>query len=295
MKSNFELVQIEKFRKIRQNRGVVLGPGDDAAVLSSVDPAKEQLVFCGDMLIEDVHFDLKQASLREVGYKAVGRTLSDIAAMGAEPLYMGFSLALPKRHRRYIDNILRGAQELLDVFNCSLVGGDMSSADKIFCDTWCVGKVKKNKFKTRSGIKTNDAVFVSGALGGSYKTKRHLKFMPRIREASLLVDNFPINAMIDVSDGLVFDLYRMLKDSSKSVMLLADQIPCHDGITKNGALYDGEDYELLFTANKRYLNKIVAAGFYHIGNVCPGKNKVLLRNSNKSTEELKPKGFSSLS
>ena len=294
MKSNFELQQIEKFKRLKGNKGVVLGPGDDAAILKSVDPNKEQLVFCGDMLIEGVHFNLDQADFAEVGHKAVGRTISDIAAMGAQPLYLGFSLALPKKQRKNIDEILKGALTLLNKFNCSLVGGDMSVADKIFCDTWCIGKVQKNKFKIRSGLKKNDAIFVSGALGGSYESKRHLSFTPCVEQAKQLIENYPINAMIDISDGFIFDLYRMLIDSSVSVRVYENNIPCNKKATLKNALYDGEDYQLLFSANKRYIKKLVADGFYYVGDVADGKGKVVLVSKNGNEKVAKIKGFSSL-
>ena len=295
MKNEFELEQIEKFKLLKQGSGVVLGPGDDAAILTSVDPQTEQLVFCGDMLIEGVHFDLSQADYNEIGHKAVARTLSDIAAMGATPLYMGFSLALPKDKREHIDEILVGALAILKHFDCSLVGGDMSIAEKIFCDTWCVGKIKKDQFKTRSGAIVGDAVFVSGKLGGSYESKKHLNFLPRITEANLLIEKYQVNGMIDISDGFVFDLYRILRESGLSAKIYEGNIPLNSGVVINGALYDGEDYELLFTAPQSQKDQLVSDGFFCVGEIIEGDKQVFLVDDKGDENLLGVDGFSSLS
>jgi thiamine-monophosphate kinase len=293
MKSSFELEQVEKFKKIPQGKGVVLGPGDDAAILAGCRK-DERLVFCGDMSIEGVHFDLKQATLEDVGYKAVARTLSDIAAMGARPLYMGFSLAMPRSHRTRIDQIMRGARELLDSTGTSLVGGDLSYAPQIMCDTWGIGVVKRGKYLTRAGARAGDLLYVSGPLGGSYQSRRHLRFVPRIKEAAWLSANIPVNAMMDISDGLALDLYRMMTDSGTGAVLYADTIPFNSGCDIFQALYDGEDYELLLSAPAGHRRRLENHGFTAVGEVTDD-NRLMLRMPTGKTRALRVKGFSSLS
>lgn len=291
---NFELEQVNKFRLFSQGQGVILGPGDDAAVLKMPDSQAKNLVFCGDMVIENVHFDRKQLSFKEVGRKAVARTLSDIAAMASSPLYMGFSLALPKEDRQYIDAIMEGARELLADFDCDLVGGDISKGTVVICDTWCVGQVDCGKHATRSGAKTGDCIFVAGKLGGSYESKHHANFRPQIDLANSLAKRVRINSMIDISDGLVFDLYRIIDDSNKSALIHADKIPLNENCNIENALYDGEDYVLLFTVDPQYSEQLVNEGFYCIGEIKEGDVELYLKLDNKE-RLLEREGFSSLS
>lgn len=293
MKKNFELRQVDKFKKLSLGQGVILGPGDDAAILESCG-RDEELVFCGDMVIENVHFDRKQLSFEEIGRKAVARTLSDIAAMGAEALYMGFSLALPKSDRENVDSIMNGARSLLADFDCDLVGGDLSKAPIIICDTWCIGKVEKGQYLTRSGAKPGDAIFVSSALGGSYDSKRHANFVPQIDLARKLKAKHKINSMMDISDGLVFDLYRILEDSNKSAVLIADAIPVNDNCSLENALYDGEDYQLIFTADRQCSDSLLADDCHCVGYIEDGANELFLDNGQERVF-LEREGFSSLS
>lgn len=294
MKNEFEIKQLEKFARIRQHDGVVLGPCDDAAVLECFDNKNEQMVFCGDMLIEDVHFIKNNTTPYQIGHKAVARTLSDIAAMGAVPSYLGFSLALPLHDRNIIDGILDGARTLLDRFSCSLVGGDLSASDRICCDTWCIGRVKRDLFIRRSTASAGECIFVSGNLGGSYRSGRHLDFIPKIQQAGFLVANYSIGAMIDISDGFVFDLYRVLRQSRVGAVIYADSVPVNSDSVLHGALYDGEDYELLFTAPAALRTSLEENGFFFVGDIIEGEPEVVL-DEKGSRRSLEVDGFSSLS
>ena len=278
---------------MRMREGVILGPGDDAAVMTSVDPKKEQLVFGGDMLVEGVHFDPKKTSYAQIGHKAVARTLSDIAAMGARPLYMGFSLAIPKNKRRYVPQIQKGALALLDRFSCSLVGGDLSSAKQIVCDTWCIGAVKKNACIRRDTARVGDTVYVSGKLGRSYPSNRHMTFVPRIDEAALLRTLTTVTAMIDITDGLVWDLWRMIDQTALGIELDAASLPLHRGATIDHALYDGEDYELLFTAPAKDRTILAQNGFTALGRVTDRKGRIELLRDGRCIK-LPVRGFSSI-
>lgn len=284
-----ELELLQKFKRLPQDRKVLVGPGDDAAVIKWRD---KYIVFAGDMLIEDVHFSLKEASFFDIGYKAVARVLSDIAAMGGVPKYLGISLALPSSLRSKISELLKGIRRISHKFNLSLVGGDLGRSQKIFLDVWCIGRVDKEKFVLRKGAKHNDAIFLTGKVGGSLK-RRHLRPIPRIREAQFLVKNFKINSMIDISDGLVFDLYRILMESKKKGLIFEDRIPLYkDARNLEDALYSGEDYELLFTASFKEKERLEEKGFYFIGVIEEAKEpELFLRRKNGVVEALKIKGY----
>jgi thiamine-monophosphate kinase len=293
MARSYELRLVDGFKKMRMHEGVILGPGDDCAVMASVDPKKEQLVFGGDMLVQNVHFDLSKVTYAQIGHKAVARTLSDIAAMGARPLYLGFSLALPKEQRRYVPQIKKGALALLDRFSCSLVGGDLSRADAVICDTWCVGAVAKDAYVRRNTMRTGDAVFVSGKLGGSYVSGRHMTFVPRIDEARLLCSLSMPTAMIDITDGFVWDLWRMIDGTSCGIALEASSIPVHTGVTLDQALYDGEDYELLFTAPQKDRTILEKKGFFFVGTVTEKKRCIELIEG-RTRKRLHVRGYTSI-
>lgn len=278
---------LKKLKSLSQDKSVVLGPGDDAAV---IEVNRKKILFCGDMLIEGVHFVQSGIRFEDLGYKAAARTLSDIAAMAGAPRYIGVSLSLPKKHTGKIKDILKGIEKLTRRFKISLVGGDTSVSDKIFVDVWCIGETS-GRYVSRSGACISDGIFVSGKLGCSYETGKHLYFSPRIKEALYLKKHFRINAMIDISDSLSLDLYRLIKESSKSAVIFENKIPLTIGAELENALYDGEDYELLFTAPLKHKEKIEKAGFWFIGLIKEGKSNIitLKRVSGKSLR-LKPKG-----
>ncbi len=286
-----ELDIVKKFRKLKQDKSVLVGPGDDAAVIKI---GNKYILFCGDMLIENVHFRLEQVSFSQIGYKAAARTLSDIAAMAGTPRYLGVSLCMPEKYRNKTDEILKGIKKLLRKFNISLVGGDLSKSPTIMLDTWCIGTADKNNYKLRNRAKANDAIFVSGRLGGSQKTGKHINFTPKIKLAKYLAKKFPINSMIDISDGLVLDLQRILSQSGKNAVIYQDNVPLNKTAKLKNALYDGEDYELLFTAPVKFKEKIMNTGCYFIGQIKTGKKRrVFLRNKDKLTE-LEIKGYLSI-
>lgn len=242
--------------KIKNDSSVVCGIGDDAAVLRYTGD-KYLLLTC-DMLIEGVDFGLS-AGPEAIGHKALACSLSDIAAMGGLPKYALISLGLPeKKVGRFIpplragawflDGFYRGANKLARQFKTNIVGGDLSSSPRIVVDVSVVGTVKKKKLVLRSGAKPGDVIFVSGPLGGSIYG-RHLKFIPRIKEANYLVSNYRINAMMDISDGLSLDLYRLCSASRTGAVIYEDSVPLScDTKSLDEALNMGEDFELLFTS-----------------------------------------------
>ncbi|MCD6539569.1 MAG: thiamine-phosphate kinase [Candidatus Omnitrophica bacterium] len=281
---------LKEFKKIPQDKTVKVGPGDDCAV---IDRGDKFLLFCGDMLIEDVHFRIREVKFKDLGYKALARVLSDVASMGGYPKYAGLSLALPPKYSSKIKEILKGVEEIAKEFNFNLVGGDLSRAKTIFLDAWCIGYVEKNNLSLRSEAKDKDGIFVTGALGLGYR--ENFKFSPKIKEARWLVKNCQINSMIDISDGLVLDLYRILSESKKQAVLWEEFIPLTENVSLKKALYQGEDYQLLFTAPLKEKEKIVSRGFYFIGEVKKGrKPRIFLKRRDKKFLPLELKGYFSI-
>ncbi|MCG2711893.1 MAG: thiamine-phosphate kinase [Candidatus Omnitrophica bacterium] len=246
------LKQLGEFNFIRaiakgcvNHKSVVKGIGDDAAVVRL--EKNLFLLFTTDMLIEDVHFKRNQAA-RFIGHKAIACSISDIAAMGGVPRYALVSVAFPKNLKASIAlDIYRGMHKTAKKFGLSIIGGDTNSAHKIIINVSMCGVAVGKKFILRNGACTGDFVFVTGRLGGSH-AGRHLKFLPRLKEARFLVERYPVNAMIDISDGLISDLGHIIEMSKKGAVLWQENIPVSpDAKTLEDAYYQGEDFELLFT------------------------------------------------
>ena len=213
--------------------------GDDCAVIPT--PRNVDLLFTTDFSIEGVHFTRKSPA-EQIGYRAVARSLSDIAAMGGVPLYCLVSIALaPWTDHRWIDRLYRGIHKMLRKAKASLAGGDISHANQFVCDVMVCGAVAKGKALLRSGAGRGDILYVSGPLGG-WRPKRVI--VPRIDAGRRLIGK--ATACMDISDGLALDLHRLCTASAVAATL--ESIPLLKGATIAQALHDGEDYELLYTA-----------------------------------------------
>ncbi|MDD5464989.1 MAG: thiamine-phosphate kinase [Candidatus Omnitrophica bacterium] len=284
---------IKRFqKKIKTDSSVVAGSGDDCAVLK-LDKNKYQL-FTTDMIVEGVDFR-KNDNLELVGRKALAISISDIAACAGLPRHAVVSLGLHKNMQvDQIDLLARGLCDLAKKFKINIVGGDISAADKLIINVSMLGEVEKNKLCLRRGAKVGDIIMVTGEFGGSIKGK-HLKFTPRLKEARFLADNFKINAMIDVSDGLIQDLGHILEQSAVGAVLYESLIPLSaaaEGVTD--ALCSGEEFELLFTASRDWVNKIIKSSKYHfkvIGEIMPEAFGLRLIDLNNKYSKLKPQGY----
>lgn len=235
---------------------VIAGAGDDCAVLESGGKRGWLQLFKTDCIVEGVHFD-RGADPERVGWKAMARATSDIAAMGGLPTDAVVTAVLPATcELDYVERIYSGLRRCAERFGISIVGGETSSTPKsvtgagIVLSVAMLGQVERNRCILRSGGQSGDAVFVTGRLGGSIEGK-HLTFVPRVAEARWLVSQFRIRAMMDVSDGIAQDLPRLAKASALGFELDKDTIPCNEGCDIAAALADGEDYELLFTLSGR--------------------------------------------
>ncbi len=280
-----ELALIQWMRKsCFCGKDVKKGIGDDTAVLPF--SASEDMLLTTDMSVETTHFT-KKPPPELIGRKALARNLSDIAAMGGIPTYAVVSLGLPKTATTaYVQKIYHGINQLAKQFAVSIVGGDTVKSPVLTINITLLGKVKKGKAVLRSGAKAGDRIFVTGQLGGSYKSGRHLTFTPRVREAEKIVKRFHPTAMIDISDGLAGDLGHILKESKVGAVLDAAKIPLHRGANLQAGLYDGEDFELLFTLPK---NRVCP--YFLIGMITKDKDRLYLREKNGKTRLLAAKGF----
>ena len=248
-------------RSLPANDSVIVGAGDDCAVLDCGQPGR-YLLFKTDAVVEGVHFTSK-ATPEQIGHKAIGRCLSDIAAMAGRPLAALITLALPDTFSpAFVERIYVGINTLAQRHSVAIAGGETTrNPERLLLSIALVGEVGRAKCILRSGAKAGDALFVTGELGGSLAGK-HLDFEPRLAEAKWLVENFPIHAMIDVSDGLAGDLRHILEASGVGAELMASAIPVSRAAKLqakaeakrplSAALGDGEDFELLFTLASRH-------------------------------------------
>lgn len=223
--------------------------GDDCAVLPSHRKG-HYLLFTCDPVIEHIHY-LPDTPPYRVGWKAMARNLSDIAAMGGLPRYAVVSLGLrPETTVRYVTELYRGLRAAAGRFGCQVVGGDTAHVrGDQFVVVSMLGEVEKNRLVRRRGACPGDAVFVTGPLGGSFVSGHHLTFTPRIREARWLTAHYRVHAMLDLSDGLASDLQRLVEAGGVGFDICAADIPCRTDL--RGALTDGEDFELLFTVSAK--------------------------------------------
>jgi thiamine-monophosphate kinase len=252
---------IEKLRgrvALPRTAGVVLGIGDDCAIVRPRG-ASEDWLYTTDMLIEGTHFRRDTHGAADVGWKALARGLSDIAAMGGEARFSLLSLAVASWvDARWVDGFYRGLLALAARAGVALIGGDLARTDRVMCDIVVAGTVPRGKALRRDGARSGDAVYVSGALGGSAlglaagrgrAWERHKRPEPRLALGRFLRTRLAATAAMDLSDGLSLDLHRLCAASGLRAEISAP--PVYRGATLEQALHGGEDYELLFTAPAR--------------------------------------------
>jgi thiamine-monophosphate kinase len=253
---------------------VLVGPGDDAAVLAAPSPGRS-LVFTTDALVEDIHFRLAWSSASDLGWKLVATNVSDIAAMSARPLFAAISIALSEKvGLTWFDAFIDGIDEAARAYHVRPVGGDIvRSPGPLFVCLSAVGEVEPSKMLLRSGAKPGHILMVTGNLGASGAGLRalqqgrshdpdlmpavqaHLRPRPRLAAAQAL--GGLASAGLDISDGLAGDAMRLAEESRVAVRLEIARIPiapaCLKAAEKLGfdpiemALRGGEDYELLFS------------------------------------------------
>ena len=286
-------------KNFKTGKDIVRGIGDDCAVIR-ISRWKYLLVTI-DMLLEDIDFKLKEATPYQVGWKSLACGLSDIASMGGIAKYAVISLGLPgKLSVESIDELYRGIKALARKFDVEIVGGDTNSSKKLVIDVAVLGFAAPDKVAFRNGARPGDIICVTGTLGGSYKSKRHLTFTPRLKEARYLVSNFRITSMIDISDGLSTDLNHVAEESGVGACIYEELIPVSkDARGVNAALNEGEDFELLFTLPIREARRLARRNLElngvritQIGEILNKEIGVKIIAPDGKVKDMKPKGFS---
>ena len=241
---------------------VLVPVGDDAAVVRG---GTGDLVLTTDALVEGTHFDRALSTPRDVGYKAIAASVSDIAAMAASPRYALCALTLSEDvDAGWAMELFGGMREASDEFACTLVGGNLARGSEVSVVISLTGEVARGAAIRRSGAEPEHLVVVSGVLGGAAAgrrlaqrgapwtedeldaIRRHARPVPRVGEAPVLARH-GVTAMIDVSDGLTRDLARICEASGVGVRLDLGKVPAHPAAAEGEALGGGEDYELLAT------------------------------------------------
>jgi thiamine-monophosphate kinase len=304
-----EWIRQRECERTRRGPWTVLGIGDDCAILG-VTPGR-QLLVTTDMLMEGRHFRLEAHGAQAVGYKALGVNLSDIAAMAGIPRAAVVAVALPRGHAVAVaQGIHAGMRALAERFDVDLVGGDTNAWDgPLVISITLLGEATARGAVLRSGAKPGDVILVTGSLGGSLYSGRHLRPDPRVAAALALHQSAEIHAMIDISDGLSSDLGHIL-DASGGVGAILDAaaIPIHpDAITAgrhdgspplHHALHDGEDFELCLTVSPADAARLAVlspppVAMHRIGAITdtPG---MLLRAPDGRLSPVNPAGFDHL-
>jgi thiamine-monophosphate kinase len=258
---------LEAIRRVlsASDPAVVVPVGDDAAVVRA---GAGDLVLTTDAVVEGVHIDRATATARDIGYKAVAVSVSDVAAMAASPRFALSSLTLSADvDAAWTMELFGGMREACDEFAVALVGGNVSRGPAVSVAVTLTGEVARGRAITRSDAKTGDVVVVTGSLGGAAAglrltqdaihgrnvtedvrdaIRRLQRPTPRVGEAQVLARR-GVTAMIDVSDGLAIDLSRLCEASGVGVRLELGSVPVHPAAAEGEALGGGEDYELLAT------------------------------------------------
>ena len=260
----------------------LIGIGDDAAVLKAKN--KYQLITT-DTFIENVHFKLKRTSFFDLGRKALAANISDIAAMGGYPTHALVTIGLPKKITvKQVQQLYQGINSLARRYQIDIVGGDtIASPREVVISITLLGEVEKRHLLTRSGAKPDNLILVTGAFGGPAAIKfkiQKAKFKIRIKEARNIAKSRRATSMIDSSDGLVRSVLELCKASRTGALIYEDLVPIARGASLAQALYGGEEYELVFTANKKDLPRLrKIAKVSVVGEMVPRKFGVKLVDS----------------
>ena len=300
-------------RQTRREPRTVVGIGDDCAVLRI--PAGHEALVTTDFSLEGIHFRREWHSPEVIGHRCLTRGLSDIAAMGGNPIAAFLSVAMPRKlPQAWVDRFLKGLLQLSEQFHTSLAGGDTAeSPGGILADIVVIGSVPKGKAVRRSGARPGDRIYVTGELGGSAaalellmsgkklnagRYPQHFRPVPRIEVGRFLREKTIASAMIDISDGLSTDLAHICEESGVGAEVLAEAIPVASigkpayDVDLECALHRGEDYELLFTAprGRRVPARIAGVVITNIGHITRDRHIVLM-NQGGAGFELRPQGW----
>jgi thiamine-monophosphate kinase len=293
---------------------------DDVARISL--KADEELVVSTDTIVENVHFFANE-NASNIAAKLLLTNLSDIAAAGATPLYYTLNFAKDaKFSKEFLRDFSAGLQKTQKLYKIDLIGGDTVSSKNKFFSITIFGAVKKGKILLRANAKNGDLIFVSGSIGDAFLglveksannkknsalTQRFLSPTPRIELGKKLLEKKLSNCAIDVSDGLLSDLRHICESSNLSAEIYLEKIPLsisaknflekNPHISKLDLLSGGDDYELIFTADKKNLTKILELqkslklDLTCIGSITKNSNINKIKLLNAQNREIKIKKF----
>jgi thiamine-monophosphate kinase len=297
-------------------RGLVLGIGDDAAVIR---PGKQNLILTTDLLIEGSHFLRSLHPPFELGRKSLAVNISDIAAMGGRPLYALLGLGLPPATPgSWVDRFFAGMKSAAREFGVRLIGGDLSRSRMVVISVTLIGEGKS--FVRRSGGRPGHLLFVSGFPGQSHAglellkkgfkrggdrsadrlIKAFLDPIPQVELGLELARRNAASAMLDTSDGLSVDVGNLCRESGVGAEIAAENIPISPELKRlrkspmQDALYGGEDYGLLFAVPQARVPEVkkLRKRFHlaQIGRLTAGRKIYLIHSSGQKTL-FKPRGF----
>ncbi|HUX07638.1 MAG TPA: thiamine-phosphate kinase [Acidobacteriota bacterium] len=309
---------IDLFRSDLTGNLIVKSIGDDCAVIKQ--PDGKLLLWTTDMLVEGVHFERGFGSPYDLGYKSLAVNLSDIAAMGGEPVACLLCLSLPRTlPEQWICNFRNGFTDICEKYGCPLIGGDTCGSNgSITISVTVMGTVPESQVLLRDAANEGDDIWISAVPGVSAlglkilsdksdsssavaeaAVGRHLRPEPCLSLGRKLAAERLANACIDTSDGLVIDLGHVGEASKLGAMIYEKWIPLpempadQDDDPFRLALHGGEDYGLLFTShpdNRAALE--TAGGLFRIGNMVTALERIQLVRSDGTVEHLIPAGFS---
>lgn len=277
--NEFQLIKqfFESEQEASLSESVVLGIGDDCALLQI--PEGKQLAVSVDTLVADVHFP-KDAPANLIAERALRTNLSDLAAMGAEPLWFTLALTLPQADEIWLREFSRGLFACAREFSIQLVGGDTTSGP-LSITIQVMGSIDNKMAMRRDAANADDFILVTNSLGDGaaaldvlqnkitvsdadrdYLQNRFYRPQPRLAEAKLICEF--ANAALDISDGLVADLQHICDRSDLGATIFVEDLPLSPALQNlqdqeqayRYALTGGDDYELCFTVSPDNLPQI---------------------------------------
>lgn len=329
-KTETELLKDIKKLFSKPHRDIIVGIGDDAAVLA---PNKKHLVYTCDSQVENTHFKTQEIHPEQLGFRAVSAGVSDIAAMGATPQHLLISLFVPKRPdtEKWVTGINHGIAQACKIYNTTVIGGNITKSPVFAIDVFAIGEVAPKHLLKKSGAKPGDAVFVTGFLGDAhtgwdllqnssvvlsekhkqYLYTHHFKPYAKVPEAQVLANLGILTAMTDMSDGLATDLLNLCNASNVGVIVIAKDIPISPAVRayaaaakKNAltlALEGGEDFALCFTVPEKYEGKIIqtvkqktGTQIYRVGTICAKEKGKTIMLPTGEIKQLTAIGFDNL-
>ena len=309
--------------------GVVLGVGDDAAV---VEPGRHERVLTTDMLVDGIHFEVAGILPHDLGHKAMTVNVSDVAAMGGSPRYAVVALGLPPDvEAAWVMELYGGMRQAAEDYGMAVVGGDTSRAQRVTVAVTVSGEVPTGKAVTRAGASPGDRLVVTGSLGGAAGGLRlaagtteevrgrlsteagralvsaHQRPTARVGEGQELA-RAGASAMMDISDGLAIDLHRLARESEVGARLALERVPVAAALQALAgelgvdpldlALYGGEDYELLAAlpsdavdgARERLAERF-GTSLWEIGELTGAETGLVAIEPDGTERRLEPKGW----